>query len=41
MSSDWMTKYDEGRPHDALQDMAPVEYLMAKVTQENSSNHWT
>ena len=38
MTSNWMTKYNEERPHDALQDMAPVEYLMAKITQENSRN---
>ena len=33
-----MTQYNEERPYDALQDMAPVEYLMAKMTQENSRN---
>lgn len=38
ITSYWMTKYNEERPHDALQDMAPVEYLMAKMTQENSRN---
>ena len=38
MTSNWMTKYNEERPHDALQDMAPVEYPMAKITQENSRN---
>ena len=32
------TKYAEERQHDALQDMAPVEYLMAKMTQKNSRN---
>lgn len=38
ITSYWMTKYNEERPHDALQDMAPVEYLMAKMKQENSRN---
>ena len=38
ITSHWMTNYNEERPHDALQDMAPVEYLMAKMTQENSRN---
>jgi putative transposase len=38
ITSYWMTKYNEERPHDVLQDMAPVEYLMAKMTQENSRN---
>lgn len=38
MTSNWMTKYNEERPHDALQDMAPVEYLMAKMKQGNSRN---
>ena len=38
ITSYWTTKYNEERPHDALQDMAPVEYLMAKMTQENSRN---
>lgn len=37
MTSSWMTKYNDERPHDALQDMAPVEYLMAKMRQENST----
>ena len=36
ITSHWMTKYNEERPHDALQDMTPVEYLMAKMTWENS-----
>lgn len=34
----WITKDNEERPHDALQDMAPVEYLVAKMTQKNSRN---
>ena len=38
ITSYWRTKYKKERPHDALQDMAPVEYLMAKMTQENSRN---
>ena len=38
ITSCWMTKYNEERPHDALQDMAPVEYLVAKMTQESSRN---
>ena len=32
----WVTKYNEERSHNALQDMAPFEYLMAKMTQKNS-----
>ena len=38
ITSYWRTKYNEERPHDALQEMAPAEYLMAKMTQENSRN---
>ena len=38
MTSNWMTKYNEERPNGALQDMVPVEYLMAKMTQENYRN---
>ena len=38
ITSYWITKYNEERPHNALQDMAPVEYLIAKMTQENSRN---
>ena len=36
--SNWMTKFNEERPHDALEDMAPVEYLIDKITRENSRN---
>lgn len=38
ITSYWRTKYNEERPHDAPQDMASVEYLMAKMTQEDYRN---
>ena len=38
MTCNLMTKYNEERPNDALQDMAPVEYLTANMKQENSRN---
>jgi len=38
ITSYWRTKYNEERPHDALQEMAPAEYSMAKMTQESSRN---
>jgi putative transposase len=41
MTSNWMKKYNEERPHDALGDMTPLEYLVAKKEAEISSNVWT
>lgn len=41
ITSYWRTKYNKDRPHAVLQDMAPVENLMAKMTQEKSRNLWS
>ena len=30
----WITKYNEERPHDALQGMTSVEYLEAQIMQK-------
>lgn len=30
MTADWVTRYNEIRPHEALGDLAPRQYLMAK-----------
>jgi putative transposase len=30
MTADWITRYNEIRPHESLGDMAPRPYLVAK-----------
>jgi len=41
LTSSWLKKYNEERPHDALGDMTPVEYLAAKGGAEISSYAWS
>ena len=40
MTAKWMTLYNQERPHDALNDMTPVEYLQAKKQPGNSNFEW-
>ncbi len=37
----WIKECNEERPHDALEDLTPVEYLAAKSKLENSNYVWT
>lgn len=37
LTNDWMREYNEERPHDALNDLTPWEYLVANERVENSS----
>jgi transposase InsO family protein len=30
MTADWITRYNELRPHESLGDIAPRQYLMAQ-----------
>jgi hypothetical protein len=30
MTADWLTRYNEQRPHESLGNLTPKEYLMAK-----------
>ena len=30
MTADWLTRYNEHRPHESLGNLTPKEYLMAK-----------
>ena len=32
MTADWLTRYNEHRPHESLGNLTPKEYLMAKST---------
>ena len=35
-TEEWMDQYNEGRPHDALDDLTPFEYRVAHQPLENS-----
>ena len=41
ITRDWIKEYNGERPHDALEDLTPLEYLAAKSKLENSNNAWT
>ena len=41
LTGSWLRKYNEDRPHDALGDLSPIEYLAAKKGAEISNNAWT
>lgn len=41
LTGEWITKYNEHRPHDSLGDLSPLEYLVAQQEAETSSNAWT
>lgn len=37
LTEDWIREYNEERPHDALNDLTPWEYLMKNEQTENSN----
>jgi hypothetical protein len=37
----WIREYNEERPHDALDDLTPNEYLAINEQPENSKIPWT
>ena len=37
ITEEWMDQYNEGRPHDALDDLTPFEYKVAHQPLENSN----
>lgn len=41
LTRDWIRKYNEERPHDALGDLTPLEYLEARNEAEISNNAWS
>ena len=41
ITAEWIKQYNEERPHDALEDMTPTEYLVAKSKRKTLSNAWT
>ena len=41
MTNEWLRKYNQDRPHDALGDLTPLEYLVAQKEAEISSNAWS
>jgi putative transposase len=40
ITENWIRQYNEERPHDALEDMTPREYLNVKQPPENSNLAW-
>jgi putative transposase len=38
MTADWIVRYNEQRPHEALGNLSPRQYLMAKSTQPSTSD---
>jgi putative transposase len=38
MTADWLVRYNEQRPHEALGNLSPKQYLMAKSTQPSTSD---
>jgi putative transposase len=38
MTSDWLVRYNEHRPHESLGDLSPRQYLMAISTQPSTSD---
>jgi putative transposase len=41
ITREWIREYNAERPHDALEDLTPLEYMAAKSKLENSNNAWT
>ncbi len=41
LTNSWMKKYNEERPHDALGDLTPIEYLVARKSAETLTNAWS
>jgi putative transposase len=41
LTRDWLKKYNEERPHDALGNLTPIEYLVARKEVEISSTAWS
>lgn len=40
LTQNWMKKYNQDRPHDALDDLTPIEYLKRYNPTEIPSNAW-
>ncbi|MBL1142296.1 MAG: transposase, partial [Proteobacteria bacterium] len=40
ITDNWIREYNEERPHDALGDLTPNEYLMTNNPLENSNLAW-
>jgi putative transposase len=38
MTADWIVRYNEQRPHEALGNLSPRQYLMAQSTQPSTSD---
>lgn len=40
ITENWLTEYNEERPHESLGNMTPAEYLSKHLNQENSNLDW-
>jgi len=40
ITENWITEYNEERPHESLGNSTPAEYLSKHLKQENSNLDW-
>ncbi len=40
ITKNWITEYNEERPHESLENMSPIQYKVAKNKTENSNCLW-
>jgi len=40
MTADWIVRYNEQRPLEALRNLSPRQYLMAESTQPSTSDRY-
>ncbi len=41
LTDDWLVRYNEARPHDALGRVPPLTYLPREISPPESRNSWS